>query len=89
MGKKSQFKEWEGGVGEGKGQGEKVSIRFFSWAAPKDAGQPGKKRKVWRGLGRQGRRSSLCMLGDRGGESEREGRSPAQFRMVCASGSGR
>ena len=61
LGEKSQLKEWEGGVGKGKVQGEKVSTRFFSRAARKDAGQPGKKGEVGGVTGGRWWESSLCM----------------------------
>ena len=43
--------KWKGGVERVEAK-EKVSTRFFSSGGPKDAGQPGKKGKSWRGLGR-------------------------------------
>ena len=43
--KKISIKGMEGGVGKGKGQGEKVSTCFFSRAAWKMPGNPGKKER--------------------------------------------
>ena len=50
-GKEAKGMTWKGGV-ERVETKEKVSTRFFSSGGPKDAGQPGKKGKSWRGLGR-------------------------------------
>ena len=56
-GEKNQLKEWEGGVGKGKVQGEKVSPRFFSRAARKMSGNPGKKERFGGVLGGRWRRA--------------------------------
>ena len=43
--------KWKGGIEMVEAK-EKVSTRFFPSSGPKDAGQPGKKGRSWRGLGR-------------------------------------
>ena len=80
-GEKNQLKEWEGGVGKGKGQGEKVSTRFYL-GRPERCWATREKRRGLEGSRETMEMELIMQVGRRGDSDEGARGSPASVRDV-------